>query len=325
MDLDGLLGKWERHLKVLRGLSDRTVSVYRRYVMDFFDWFSAHHSSEVMISDVGQKDVEAWLESLYYERKNGNYTRKTKLLAVATLWRFMVYDGIVKQDVTATIPRPIVRSRLVQSFTRDDVLRMFRQVDIYSEKGVRDGAILILLAFCGLRVGELTGLRLNDVKDDGTYIDILIPEDIGKKGSSRTIDLWKAPSVFVRQWIAIRLGQGGVGRDPLFTSYRRNDMAIGNKLAARDVERLVKSIADAAGIRKPRITCHMFRATHGHDLRHVQGYDIAAIASRLGHKNISTTDRYLPKRGRIKKMYPSLREYWLEWERIWLKGSEGGA
>ncbi len=61
----------------------------------------------------------------------------------------------------------------------------------------------------------------------------------------------------------------------------------------------------------------MFRASHAQDLRHVEGYDIAAIADRLGHKNISTTDQYLPKRRRVGRKHRSLRDYWIEWERLW--------
>ncbi len=85
----------------------------------------------------------------------------------------------------------------------------------------------------------------------------------------------------------------------------------------------MKRLAEAARIRKTRVYAHMFRATHASDLRHVEGYDILAIADRLGHKNIATTNRYLPRRQRVPRKSRSLREYWLEWEQIWSGGVHG--
>ncbi len=318
MSLPELLAKWGEHLLILRGMSQKSVGAYRKYIVEFFNWHGrAQGNKEVDVRAITRKDIEKYLEHLFFEAKNSNSTRKVKLITLRSFWRWMMYEGHVSTDVTAGIPPPIVRSKLIQSFTREEVLRMFRKVDIYTAMGLRDNAVLILLAFAGLRVGELCALRMGDLVDDGEHIHIQIPEDIGKKGSSRVVDIWKAPSVFVRQWASLRVSYGaGVGA-PVFVSFRKGDKITGNPLVERQVDRIVKSYADAAGIRKPRITSHMFRATHASDLRYIRGYDIAAIAERLGHRNISTTDRYLPQRGRLKKEYRSLREYWIEWEKIW--------
>jgi integrase len=97
----------------------------------------------------------------------------------------------------------------------------------------------------------------------------------------------------------------------------KGDRPRGLPLSIRDVDRFVKHIAAVAGVRTPFVSSHMFRATHGADLRHIEGYDLPAIAERLGHADISTTDRYIPKRKRISKKYRSLREYWREFETLW--------
>ena len=62
---------------------------------------------------------------------------------------------------------------------------------------------------------------------------------------------------------------------------------------------------------------HMFRASHAVDLRQIQGYDTPAIAERLGHANIQTTDRYISTRGRIHHTYPSLSVYWKDFATLW--------
>lgn len=339
-DLPAYLKKWGDHLLILRGMSPKSVTAYQQYVIEFFRWYGAYRESQAQlqggsggdgadppgrsyhISEISRKDIEKYLEHLYFDAGNANSTRKVKLITLGSFWRWLLYEEYVAVDATHGIPSPIVRTRLIQSFTREEVLRMFKKVDIYSAMGIRDAAALILMAFAGLRVGEMCALRMEDLVDDGDYVRVRIPEDIGKKGSSRVVDLWKAPSVFLRQWLTMRIAAGAKNTSHVMVSFRQGDIMTGNPLHPRQVDRLVKNYADAAGIKKTRITSHMFRATHASDLRYIRGYDIAAIAHRLGHKNISTTDRYLPQRGRLKKEYPSLRDYWREWETVWPGGMD---
>lgn len=318
--LTALLDKYATHLIVLRGLSLRSVADYQKRVSEFFAWLAADGRSTV-VKTIGQDDVEAWLKHLYYEQHNATLTRHTKLGAVSGFWRFLLYEQHVATDITALIPRPRVKRRMMQYFTRNEVVAFFSACPVNTEKGIRDTCILIILAFAGLRVGELCGLRMSDIVDDGDYVDIMVPEDIGKQGNYRTVDLWKTPTAFLRRWIAIRFTQGARIDDPLFISYRRGNTAVGNKLSGKDIDRLIKTLGETAGIRKTRIHSHMFRATHGSDLLFIIGFTIAAIAARLGHKNIATTDSYLPRRGRITQRYRSLRDYWLPWEKIYTEGA----
>jgi integrase len=70
---------------------------------------------------------------------------------------------------------------------------------------------------------------------------------------------------------------------------------------------------------------HMFRATHADNLLSVKGYHIRAIASRLGHASIATTDRYLSNQHRISKTYPSLAARYRWYEKVWEPKTQGGA
>lgn len=320
-----LLKRWGEHMLILRGMSRKSVAAYKQYLIEFIGWYKTKRMNQKRVDfrKVTRRDIEKYLEHLFYDLGNSNSTRKTKLITIRSFFRWMLYEGQVDNDVTYGIPTPIVRTTLIQSFSRDEIIRMFRRVDIYTAKGMRDNTILILLTFAGLRVGELCALRLSDLADDGDYINVHIPEDIGKKGSSRVVDIWKAPSIFVRQWVAMRLSYGARADSKVLASFRKGDKPTGYNPTPRQVDRIVKNYAAAAGIRKARITSHMFRATHASDLRYIRGYDIAAIAERLGHRNISTTDRYLPQRGRLKNEYRSLREYWIDWEKIWTGGTDG--
>lgn len=307
---------FSRFLQVLQGLSNKSVEAYCKKVKEFLGWMDKNGNGK-LFHEITRKDIEGYLEWCYY-RSNSNITRLTKLTALSKFFRYLKYEGLIPEDITTEVPKPKIYINRIQIFTKDEVLNFFKAIDLTREKGLRDACIFIMAAFCGLRQGEILKLRLSDAIDDEGYVDVAIPEDIGKKHSSRTIYLWKAPSIFVRQWYAVRLSQGAKAKDPLFISYRWGRPS-GRSLDSSALNHILQLYAGKAGIRKTRITWHMFRATHISNLRHIQGYDIAAIAERAGHKNIATTDRYLPKRGRIHRTYSSLAAYWSDFPNIWKK------
>lgn len=312
-EIDTYITGFERHLRVLHALSDTSVKIYRREVCKFFGWLKDKNKVE----EVTRQDIEAYLEKCFYAG-NVNQTRFTKLIGLKKFFRYLVYEGVISSDVTELIPRPRISKKFVQKFSKAEVLSMFRAVNITTEKGLRDIVILILAAFCGFRVSEIINLRISDILDDGKSLDINVVE--AKRDSFRVVYLWKAPSMFVRQLLAIRLAQGAQAGDPLIVPYWKSGRVRegdGRRIAVATLNMLVWKYAQLAKVHKARAYPHMFRATHASDLRSIRGYDIAAIAQRLGHKHISSTDRYLPSRDRIQREYRSLADYWSEFTTLW--------
>lgn len=314
--VNNYLTGFERHLSVLQALSGKSIRSYLAKVDAFFVWYDEKKIGGEAVLQVTRKDIEAFMEYCYF-KGNGNQTRFTKLIALKKYFRYLVYEGVMKDDITSLIPSPKLSRKFVQKFSKEDVLAFFRAVNVVTEKGIRDVVILILAAFCGLRVSEIINLNLNDIIDDGKSLDVNVIDS--KHNSNRVVYLWKAPSLFVRQWFSIRLSQNAKSGDPFLISYRRGDKVRTSyrRLTSVSVNKLVKKYAAMANIRKPRIHAHMFRATHASDLRSIDGYDIPAIAERLGHKHISSTDRYFPSRGRIHRKYRSLAAYWQEFTNLW--------
>lgn len=311
-----------RYLQVLEGLSPKSVEVYCAKVKEFFAWLEGNDNVKP-VEDITRQDIEHYLEWCFY-RGNSNQTRHTKLTALGKFFRFLRYEKVISEDITTDIPKPKIFSRRMQTFTKEDILNLFRAIDITTEKGVRDCCIFILAAFCGLRISEIYKLRIGDIIDDGNNLDIAIPEDIGKKHSSRTIYLWKVPAAFIRSYTTTRITQGARPVDPFLISYRFRRPS-GRRLDAGSLNSILKDYARAAGLRKSKVTFHMFRATHANDLQHIRGYTMPAIQERMGWKDLSTSGRYLVRRERIHRTYNSLHEYWIEFKQIWTKQhTEGG-
>ena len=319
---------FERHMRVLRALSAESVKSYCKKVEEFNAWLEGNDNLK-LAPDVTRQDVENYLEWCFY-KGNKNNTRFTKLTALQNFFRYLVYNKIIEQDPTTEIPRPKASKKFVQKFTPEEVIKMFACLDVTTEKGLRDVVILIGFAFCGFRMDELITINLNALVDDGKRIDIMVRGKQRDGSLSRSVDLWVEPSAYIRAYMLTRLSQGAKGKDALLISYMKGGKPKGKPLTAKAVDDLIKKICHTAGLRKPEIHAHMFRAGHINDLRHIKGYDSWAIAERVGHMNTSTTDGYVAKRERIHKQYNSLREYWNSkgfnklWKEIKTDANNGG-
>lgn len=328
------LDKFEQHLRVLWGLQPSSTGRYRAHVAEFFTWrrendihtpFAAAESREL------QLEVEDYL-TWCYRKGNSNTTRLAKLTAIQNYFRYLMHNRELAADPTADIPKPPADSSGMLTFTRPEVLRMFGTIDITLEKGLRDTVFLILGAFAGFRVSEITKFNIEDVIDDGEQIDLDIPKT--KKKAHRTVWIWKAPGAFIRQLVLARLAQGAKTGDPLLVSYKKNGTpresasdhpGAGRRLTTCSCDRLLKKLAIRAGIRKAAVKTHMLRATHANDLQLIRGYGLPQILERMGWKHLSTAERYLVRRERIHRTYNNLHEYWIEFTKIWTKKEDANA
>lgn len=311
---------FQRSLRVLEGLTEATAVAYTGNIKEFSAWLQGN-DMPTDISALSRSDIEAYMEWCFY-RSNVNVTRMTKLTALSKFFRYLTYQGIITEDITLTVPRPRLRKKLMLTFTKDEVLRLFAQCDIRREKGIRDACLLILFAFCGLRMNEVITLDLNSIIDDGKEIDIYVK---GKQGHDRQVYIWKAPGMFLRQYYLIRLNHGAKGSDPFLISYQRNDGRPYRRLYSSNLDRFLKTLARRAGIRRAEVHAHMLRATHANDLQHIKGYTLPAIQERMGWLDLSTAGRYLVRRERIHRQYDSLHQYWSEFLKIWKKEDSADA
>jgi site-specific recombinase XerD len=311
-DQKNILDDFEKHLRILKGLVSSSVQAYRRHVEEFLAW----RKGNALDGPATRQSIEGYFEWCFYQG-NSNATRITKTTALQNFFRFLLYIGLQDDDPTATLPRLKATRPFMQTFNRDEVLRMFAQCDITREKGLRDAVFLILGVFCGFRSSEIYKFTLGQISDDGTNLDLVIPKT--KRGAGRAMYLWKAPAMLIRQLLAARLAAGARTGDPLLVSFRNGGQPCGNRLNTKSLNSLLKTLSRRAGIRKPTVKVHMLRATHANDLQHVKGYTLPAICERMGWKQLTTAGLYLVRRERIHKEYPSLHAYWHDFADVWTK------
>ncbi|MCP4744728.1 MAG: site-specific integrase [Desulfobacteraceae bacterium] len=175
------------------------------------------------------------------------------------------------------MPLPLQR-KLIQALTKNERLPMFEHVNYECEKGLRDAAVMILLTFGGLRIGEIAGLRLHDIIIDDASVIVQLPDDIVKHNSSRIVDLWQAPSQLLWRWVQLRYsGHGAKKTAPVFISCSRAGRVKDRSLQTRDIRRLVSKLAAAADMRQ------LFREKRNRRISNeFNGANLSELAQRFG-------------------------------------------
>jgi integrase len=168
--------------------------------------------------------------------------------------------------------------------------------------GLRDNAVFATLYRGGTRISATLQIRPSDIDWDRQLVTI----HTDKGGKGRTIALDAEVMDILRVWAERRKSLGVNGHHPFFCA--TNNPALGNCLDSSHYRHKIKKLREKAGIER-RCHCHGLRHTAASELLE-EGFDLATIASQLGHAHASTTSRYLHQ------LRPDLANEKLK-ERVW--------
>jgi integrase/recombinase XerC len=270
------IAAFDRHLSAERSFSAHTR---RAYAADLRQ-LAAFLGPDADPARVAKADVRAFLADCH--RRLSAATVGRKLAALRSFFGWAVRTGLRAADPSLGLPAPRTPRRLPRPLPVDDCHQL-------AEAGragarARDLAMVEVLYGGGLRVAELCGLTLADVDLARGELRVL-----GKGNRERVVPLPGAAADAVRAYLAE--ARTGAGRsEPLFASLRRSRGAAPRALDPRDARRIVRARARAAGL-PDRVHPHRLRhsfATHLLDM----GADLREIQELLGHKSLSTTQKY---------------------------------
>lgn len=272
------------HLEVEGGRMPKTAENYRHYIERFVDF-----TGDIPVADISSEIIRKyrlWLNRFRNDHGDelSTITQSYHLIA---LRGFLGY--LSKRDIPSLSPEkielPKVARRQVTFLHFDEVRRLIEQIDISSEQGLRDRAIIELLFSSGLRVSELTNLNRDHVNTKRREFMVR-----GKGQKDRPVFISQTAADWVERYIETR--QDSLA--PLFISYSRNvePTTTGDfrRLNARSIQRMVGKYARLAGITK-HVSPHTMRHSFATDLL-MNGADLRSVQNMLGHSNISTTQIY---------------------------------
>ena len=212
-------------------------------------------------------------------------TQAYHLIALRGFLKYLARREIKSLD-PSLVDLPKVVRKQVTFLHYDEVEDMLEEIDLSTESGLRDRAIIELLYSGGLRVSELVGLNKDSINLERREFMVR-----GKGSKDRPIFISEACADRVRDYLDARTDS----LPALFLNNSRNTQAVdqsGNyrRMTARSVERIVEKYARLAGITK-HVSPHTLRHSFATDLL-MNGADIRAVQSMLGHADISTTQIY---------------------------------
>ncbi|HTD23454.1 MAG TPA: tyrosine recombinase [Terriglobales bacterium] len=278
-----LLARFTDYLKVEKGLSRLTVEAYRRDL----NQFAAHLGSvKRTLLRVRREDVRSFLDRLFANRVDGRSVAR-KLSALRQFYRYLLLDRHIGSDPTLNIETPRQWKVLPKSLARDEVNAMLAakpSAAIRKNKNsaaieLRNHAMLEMLYAGALRVSEVTGVQLEDLKLEIGYVLVR-----GKGDKERIAPLGVPAQEALKAYLES-------GR-PTLVGQRTSSLlflaAGAHRLTRQRIWQMVSRASSASG---RHASPHMLRhscATHMVE----QGADLRTVQTILGHADISTTQIY---------------------------------
>jgi integrase/recombinase XerD len=272
-----------------RNASPETIAAYRdtfRLLLRFAHDHTGKQPFELDIEDLDAPLIGAFLTHLEHERGNSPRTRNARLGAIHSFYRFAAFEHPEHAHTIArvmAIPTKRHERSTVSYLDLTEIKALLAAPDRVTWLGRRDRALLALMIQTGVRVSELTGLRVGDVHlGTGRHIRVQ-----GKGRKRRATPLTGETVALLRQWLAER---AGAPEDPLFPTRQ------GRALSRYTVGLLITKYTAAAlagcpSLTAKRVTPHTMRHTAAM-LWRAKGVDIATIALLLGHESSQTTHIY---------------------------------
>lgn len=285
--------------EAVRGKAGTTTDEYYSDLKTFFHYIKMEKGlspagqpmEEIDISDVDINLIrQVTLSDLYSfmiycksERGNNETTRARKTVCLRMFFKYLTTKaGLLTVNPAEQLELPKARKSLPKYLTLEQSVALLESVDKASPNYQRDYCILTLFLNCGLRLAELCGLNLSDIRSDGTM------RVVGKGNKERTVYLNDACVQAIADYLKVRPQDGlkGADRNALFIS------RLGKRLGRRGVQEMVSRQLAKIGLDAEGYSVHKLRHTAATLMYQHGEVDVRVLKEILGHESLSTTQIY---------------------------------
>lgn len=297
LSLPLILRNFLAYNETIKGKSSKSIDEYCFDLQTFFRYLLLTKglvSSEIefekidtsainieILKTVTLTDLYAFLVYCKNERNNNAATRARKASTLRIFFRYLtLQEHLLEVNPAELLESPKTKQSLPKHLTLEDSINLLRSVE--GQNSERDYCILTLFLNCGLRLSELVGLNLSDIKSDGSL------RVLGKGNKERVVYLNEACVNAINAYLPVRPNEGVPAnyKNALFIS--RNMRRISNKT----VQHIVKTYLEKSGLGNMGYSTHKLRHTAA-TLMYQQGnVDVRVLKEILGHANLGTTQIY---------------------------------
>ncbi len=274
-----LLKKYLNFVKLEKRLALNSVEAYERDLTDFLNYLEERKTSLTAADPV---NISEYVIHLSRDRNFSDKSLARSISSMRGFFKFLVEDDFVSPELFEILEPVKMKKSLPMFLTIDEVDLLFSVIDTSTPSGFRDRTILEMFYSSGLRVSELTELKLGSIFRKDQVILVF-----GKGSKERVVPYSDAAAEYLHQYIdRIRhsLIKPGDFCDFVFINNR------GKKLTRQGVWKKLKEFAVMAGITK-EISPHKLRHTFATHLLE-GGADLRSVQMLLGHASINTTEIY---------------------------------
>ncbi len=284
------------YMETIKGKSSKTVDEYffdlrtfLRYMkvlknqatLDEFDLISISDIPIEFIREITLHDLYEYLSYTLRERLNNANSRARKVSSLKSFFKYLMNKAkLISHNPAAELDSPKIPKTLPKYLSLDESKQLLEHID--GDHKYRDYAMITLFLNCGLRLSELAGVNLKDIREDKLTV-------FGKGSKERTVYLNKACMKAIQEYIEKERPKEGVKsphKDALFLS------RLNRRISVKTIQYVVKKHLEAAGLDTTKYSVHKLRHTaatlmyrHGH-------VDVRVLQEILGHTNLSTTQIY---------------------------------
>jgi integrase/recombinase XerD len=269
--------EYHTYLKLERGLSKNSVTAYELDFKRLQTYMTEHHIDVVRASF---DDLQAFVFDTFKDIKSAK-TQARLLSSIHSFYRFLLYHHYIEQDPSELLEMPRIEKHLPEVLSLEEIDAMIASIDMAKPDGHRNRAIIEMLYGSGLRVSELTELRLSNIYRQEGYMRIT-----GNGSKQRLVPIYNEATKQLGYWLEDRskLDIKPESTDIVFLN------RYGRQLTRAMIFTIVKRLAQEADIHKT-ISPHTLRHSFATHLLQ-NGADLRIIQQLLGHESIVTTEIY---------------------------------
>jgi len=280
LDWGSAIKGFQAYLKLEKGLSENSIEAYSRDI-DKLQQFAYTRPNGLKPDAFNLDDLRQFINWIN-ELGMIPASQARILSGIKSFYKYLLAENMIKNNPAELLESPKKQRKLPDTLSYQEINKLIETINLSKPDGTRNKAIIEVLYSCGLRVSELTELKLSNL-----YLEIEFVKVIGKGNKERLVPIGGEAIKALKLWIEhdrvhipIKKGE----EDMVFLNRR------GSRLSRVYIFMLIKQLAEAAAIKKsisPHTLRHSF-ATHLVE----GGADLRAVQEMLGHESITTTEIY---------------------------------
>lgn len=298
-DNPDFLNSFLQYSTVILNKSKNSIKEYNYDLSNFLKFMSNHlgvsSADDIKEIDIHSLDIEflkkITLEDihsyLYYMRSENNSKATTvarKLSTIRIFFAYMTEEKLIDINPAQNLKNPKLEKRQPKYLTLEESQKLLKiTANDKKRNSKRDYAIITLFLNCGMRLSELVGINIKDIRFDECKMTV-----IGKGNKERTIYLNKACMKAIKEYLEVRPKEKikEQDKDALFLSERLE------RINTRSVQHVIEKELKRAGLDTTKYSTHKLRHTAATLMYQYGNVDIRALQELLGHESIATTEIY---------------------------------